>query len=426
MKPQQLTPYVLIVLAVAGIVAALWLSGGRNQQLPPNTPPPPIRGVPAPDLADLPTPPPAHQWTMHRGRPELAGLADGALTSLPELRWTVELSGAVHGGPAIAGQTVYVATAAGRLHAISLADGAERWSVALESPVESVPLVTDDRVYLGTESGQLVAIDLAERAIRWTYRTEGKILGSANLVHLPADPNWTGEQGETVPLASRARTLIIIGSYDGRCHAVHAATGRSAWTYATDNFVHGTPAVAAGAVVLAGCDASLHVLSARTGEAALTADARAYVAGSPAVAGGVAYVGNYEGTFLAIDLDDGSEVWSFTNETGLPFYASPAVTGGLVLAACRDKTLYALDRATGEVRWTFSARRKIDSAPVVAGRRVVFGSDDGRVYVVSLDSGERVWSYQVGPPIVAAPAVADGRIVIADEDGNVYCFGRPE
>ena len=60
---------------------------------------------------------------------------------------------------------------------------------------------------------------------------------------------------------------LLIGCYDTKLYKLDLATGKELWSYATENYVNGTPATDGERVVFGGCDAYLHVVSTETGEA---------------------------------------------------------------------------------------------------------------------------------------------------------------
>jgi outer membrane protein assembly factor BamB len=217
-------------------------------------------------------------------------------------------------------------------------------------------------------------------------------------------------------------TWILVGSYDYKLHCVDAATGKSNWVYESSNYINGSPAVANGQTVFGGCDALLHVISLADGKQIKEVEAGAYVAGSAALLGGCAYFGHMENEFVCIDLEKGTNRWTY-RDRAFPYYSSPAVTSNRVVFGGRDKRLHCVNRADGKPVWTFPTLGKVDSSPVVCGDKVVVGSDDGRLYVVSLDKGKEVWKREIGQPVSASPAIVDGRIVIGSDDGSVYCFG---
>ena len=177
-----------------------------------------------------------------------------------------------------------------------------------------------------------------------------------------------------------------------------------------------------GQTVFGGCDALLHVISLADGQQLKEIPAGAYIAGSVALSGHRAYFGHYENEFQCIDLEKGTNLWTF-KDRAFPFISSPAVTTDRVVFGGRDKQLHCVQRDDGRPLWSFPTRGKVDSSPVVCGDKVIVGSDDGRLYLISMADGKELWSYEIGQPINSSPAVLDGRVIIGSDDGTVYAFG---
>jgi len=341
---------------------------------------------------------------MFRGNPSLTGLATGSLENKLSLLWTFKTEKPVKSSPAVVGDRVYVGSDDGRLYAIDFNKGTKVWDFKTEGTVESSPLVLGNRVYVGASDTYLYAIDAANGKPVWKYQTGDKILGA---------PNWFEEGGTQ---------HILIGSYDFKLYSVDATTGKSNWVYESGNYINGSPAIANKQTIFGGCDAILHVISLKDGQQVKEIDAGAYIAASVALVDQFAYIGHYENAFLCIDLDKGTNVWTYRDRQ-FPYFSSPAVSGERVLFGGRDKQLHCLNRHTGASLWKFPTRGKVDSSPAVCGDKVVVGSDDGRIYLVALNTGKELWSYEIGQPVGSSPAVANGKVVVGCDDGSVYCFG---
>ena len=218
-------------------------------------------------------------------------------------------------------------------------------------------------------------------------------------------------------------TRIIVGSYDNYLYCFDADSGDTLWTYETDNYVNGTPAILAGKIVFGGCDAVLHVVDAVTGESQAQVELGhdCHVVGSVALAGDEVYLGHYGNEFVCVDIHSGEFRWVYPSKRH-PFFASPAIGTDRIVFGGRDKKLHCVQRSTGEPLWTFPTRRKIDGSPVICGDKVVFGSGDGRLYLVDLATGEEIWNYEIGQSVFSSPAVVDGVILIGSNDGRLYAF----
>jgi outer membrane protein assembly factor BamB len=176
-------------------------------------------------------------------------------------------------------------------------------------------------------------------------------------------------------------------------------------------------------VVFGGCDEKLHLVSAADGSKFGEVATGSYIPGSAALRGDRAYVGNYEGRFMAVSLEEQRILWIYGKEGRQDaFFSSPAVSEKDVVVGCRDGYLYCLNRLTGTMRWRFKSLDEIDSSPVIADDKVIFGSTDGRLYMLDLKTGKRIWHYEIGSAILGSAAVAAGYVFIGAIDGKVYAF----
>ncbi len=346
-------------------------------------------------------------WPMHRGGPQLRGIAEMPAPAKATQLWSTNVGKPIKAGAAIAGGRVFVGDDAGIVHALDLAMGKEVWNFKTLGSIEATPLVLDGVVFLGSSDANLYALDAATGALKWKYETGDKILGGANHAK---NPNGEG-------------TWLVIGSYDSNLHCIDAATGKAVWTHQTDNYINGTPALLpTGEVLFGGCDSYIHVLQLADGKELRQIESDAYIASSVAIADGIGYVGNYGNLVLAIDPKAGSVLWKY-RDRNFPYFSSAAVTDDRVILGCRDKRLHCIYRATGKSAWTFQTRGEVESSPVVCGDAIVVGSGDGRLYCVTLADGKERWAFEVGAPVTASPAVSDGLIVVGAEDGNLFAIG---
>ena len=105
---------------------------------------------------------------------------------------------------------------------------------------------------------------------------------------------------------------------------------------------YSSSALADGKVVLGGRDKHVHALDAATGKAAWTFATRARVDSSPAIAGGRVFVGSGDGRLYALELKTGALVESF--EVGAGITASPAIAAGRLVVGTVDGQLHCFGR----------------------------------------------------------------------------------
>jgi len=139
------------------------------------------------------------------------------------------------------------------------------------------------------------------------------------------------------------------------------------------------------------------------------------VTASPTVVGDTAYVGDWSGTFYALDTSTGTPRWTFQADTDPEVYsgqivstASVASIGGVdTVFFGSGRTLHALRADTGEPRWSFQVgtadagdATEIESSPAIVDGTVLFGVDvhnqpGHRGGLVALDAttGRQLWQF---------------------------------
>ena len=340
-------------------------------------------------------------WPSFRGNPALTGVAKETLTPPLAVRWTVETGSAIEATAAIVDDTVYAATAEGRIMALDLKDGRRRWQTEAGAALSASPAVDGGRLYIGNANGLFMALKTEDGTRLWSFETEGKIESSATVSH----------------------GLVLFGSYDHHLYALDAVTGTLKWKHESEAPMHGTPGVVDGLVLAAGCDGMIVMLDVATGKRVRTAEAGVHFSAGPAGSQGHAWIGSVDGDYRAVRLADAETVWHVDTDERLgACHANAAVAERQIVFASRNRRVFSLDRTTGKTQWTFAIRDKTDSSPVVSGPTVYVGASDGVVYGLNLDDGKEVWRFTTGAPVTASPAIGRGVLVIGARDGALYCF----
>ncbi len=346
------------------------------------------------------------EWPFFRGSAELTGSSASSLPRQLKLVWRFETQDSTKSSPVIRDNALFIGSDDGKLYKLKAKDGSLIWAFTAQASIEAAPLVLDD-VYVGDLSGMFYRLDKASAQVKWKYQTGSQIIGAANFYNQSA--------------ADTPR--LIIGSYDNKIHCIDSKSGLALWTYQTGNYINGTPAVSKAKIITGGCDAFLYVVSAVSGTELLKIDTGSYIAGSPVVLNNHAYIANYGGRLLCVDIDTQKTVWQFNEPDAVPFYSSPAVNEEKLVIGSRNGKLYCFDRKKGNMLWTFTTGDEINCSPVICGEQVVFGSDDGYLYLLELKDGGEIWSYFIGEGVNGSPAVAYNMLFIGAGDGAVYAFG---
>ena len=118
---------------------------------------------------------------------------------------------------------------------------------------------------------------------------------------------------------------------------------------------------------------------------------------SPTVTDGVAYVSTTTGELAAIDIEDGSVVWSIVVDdqvapqpNGFSLSGISVADGVVAVYSMSSGMIYAFDAATGEQDWTLQVADSMTATPVAGGNYTL-----------------------PDVPSVSTPAIADGRLYLS-------------
>lgn len=344
-------------------------------------------------------------WSVFRGKPDLAGRSGSVIPEAPVLKWSVSTGASTKSSPVVNEGTIYFGNDKGTLYAVS-SDGKIRWRFESGSPVEAPPMVYADKVYIGSTDGVLRALDKQTGKTAWSFKTDNKIVGSANF--------WSAAK----------KTGIVFGSYDYFLYCVDPSSGKLLWKVETANYINGTPAVSGSRIVFGGCDGMIRIADPLTGKEKDIIEIGVYIASSPALMNDKAYFGDYDGTFYCVDLVSKQILWDVPPPEGSgAILAIPAVGTTSVVIGNEDKYLYCFNASDGKLRWKYRTNDRVTGSAVVTGSKVLFGSTDGNIFILGLSDGKKLWSFNAGSAVSSSPAVSDDRFYFLTEDGRLISFG---
>jgi outer membrane protein assembly factor BamB len=267
---------------------------------------------------------------------------------------------------------------------------------------------------------------------------EGRFLAP---VTPPLEVAWATHVGGHVwsgsPILAGGRLFVAVvdlaDATRGGVVALDPLTGALLWEFRTGDAVHGAPAVAGGAVVIATSEGSVHALDVATGGELWSYDLSAGVApprvstlyAGPAISGGVVYVG-VQRHVVGLDLATGAVVWrDFPSPTGTwpcPHTSPAAGDGHLVwVFACDFDEVVTWRLSDGARRGSFpnAALRHIGASPIVAGGRAHVDTGGTVFRVFAVVTGAKVWERELVDGgrdwrfgISATPALAGGRLFV--------------
>jgi outer membrane protein assembly factor BamB len=182
----------------------------------------------------------------------------------------------VHATPAVHGDVVYITGCDEKLRGVKLATGAVLFTIPTGAYTGASALVSGNWAYFGTFNYEVLGVDLRSKKIAWRYRNPDR--------EFPFYSSAVLTDGR-----------VILGGRDKSVHAIDAASGKGAWTFATKARVDSSPAVAGSRVYIGSSDGRLYGLDVKTGAKQWEFEAGAAITSSPAIAGGRIVVGAQDG-----------------------------------------------------------------------------------------------------------------------------------
>ena len=117
--------------------------------------------------------------------------------------WSATVTGDVVHTPAVAGETVFVATTVGRVFALEALTGKQIWTAEVGGNITSAPTIAGNTLLVGTEAGVVAGVDVASGAVVWDFDT------------------GSGQQITASPVV--AGDTMYVASHDGKLYAVIAS-----------------------------------------------------------------------------------------------------------------------------------------------------------------------------------------------------------
>ena len=142
-----------------------------------------------------------NDWPVFRGKGTLNGYTESVIPSSPIYLWSVTTGSRTKSSPVLSEGMIYFGTDKGIIYAVS-SEGKIKWKYETGSPMEAPPLIYSGKVIAGSSDGIISAIDKINGKPLWSYKTDNKIVGSANV--------WE----------SGTKSGIVSGSYDYYLHCV--------------------------------------------------------------------------------------------------------------------------------------------------------------------------------------------------------------
>jgi len=283
------------------------------------------------------------------------------------------------------------------------------WTVPLGSYTWAAPVVADGVVYVGAKDGKFHAVRAADGTEAWTWAGPSRIDGRAIV------------DGDRLCFVDGHNDLVCLNRADGTLRwrvplYDEKLAGKPLPDNPTFNRRTATPLAVGGTIYCGSADGGLYALDAATG-----ARRWRHESGAP-IFSGIALVGADTLAFGTMDgsvvlLNGRTEQETLRGHTGGGVVTTPVVSGHTVLVGSRDYFLYGLNATDGSVAWKFSYWFSwVESTGVLTdGLFYVGASDYRRVSAFDPATGRAAWGTDVrgldwGTPLVVGDTIYIGTV----------------
>ncbi len=139
------------------------------------------------------------------------------------------------------------------------------------------------------------------------------------------------------------------------------------------------------------------------------------------LADGKVYVGDFDGTFYALDLQTGTPLWKRTfEESG--FSEAAAYADGRLVVCDFNGIVRCLQAEDGKVLWSYEATSESYAAPNIHHEKVLLTTDAGEMVALDLKTGKPLWQFRIEAPLRCWPTVVEGRVLLAGCDERLHAI----
>ena len=316
--------------------------------------------------------------------------------------------------PVLVGDSLYAASAEGRVISVDPESGRVRWKQDLELALSGGLGHHGNSIFVGASEGLVIRLDADAGAEIWRAPVSGEVLSA---------PQGNGR-------------YVVAQTYDGKLMGFDYENGEVRWTYTSDVPVltlrgTGTPMVLGDNAIAGFADGKVVAINLRSGNVAWEVrvaipqgrseiERIVDIDGSMALSGSELYVASYQGRLAAIDTRSGRRLW----QRNVSSVSGVGVGFGNVYVADDDGTVSAFLRNGQGVRW-----QNIDlgfrdlSRPTPVNSYVAVVDFEGYLHLLSQVDGDIVGRIKVDSGGARADMLTRGnRLFVFTNDGALKAY----
>lgn len=321
--------------------------------------------------------------------------------------WSSKVGGggdrpAVRFAPFVTEDTVYTASASGKVSSLDRESGSANWSVNVGRNLTAGISGDDNLLFVANGDGEVFSLRQEDGSRLWSTRVSSEVIAA--------------------PVAGADH--VVVRSIDGKVYSLDKESGKQRWRFsykvpALSLHGNGRPLVGLDGVLVGLDNGKLVALHGADGQVSwelslsesggrsevdrlndLDADIRP--------GGAFVYAVNYQGILAQIDPSRGSTRWTAEMSSSVGM----AIDENIVVVTDEFDTVWGLSTTDGSVLWEQDALtyRKLTAPAIVDGDTIVVGDFDGYLHLISAKDGTMTGRHKVGSgQIMSQPVVRDGQ-----------------
>ena len=317
--------------------------------------------------------------------------------SFAEIAWQYDAGDGITVKPIVSGNTIFIATQDGNVHAIS-ASGKLVWKRQVGKYVLQ-PFMIDNTIVAANNNGTITKIE-----------KDGSINSQISLVAF--NPG--------------VKVVYGIDSYQGKIYlttnvGVLAIQNNNVTTFfnTSDARVYTAPTVA-GTKIIFGAGNELVVMNLNK-QVIWRKNVGDLWDSKPVLENSIVYVGATDNFVYAFDAGNGDLKWKYRTDGWIA--SSPTVKDGVLYVGSEDGHVYALDALNGNLKWNAKTDQAVRTTPLVmnfGGKdALIVGSTDGKLYAIDRQNGKIVWKFVAGD-WVASPIAIKNNVIVGSKNNLLY------
>lgn len=359
-------------------------------------------------------------WPTYMQNYQNHGYSESPAPMTNAILWTAPVTGPLHEfpNPIVVNGIVYYPSNMGddKLHALNAATGEELWSYTVGGS-DDPPSYSDSRLYHAADS--IYCLDALSGDLIWSF---GEANGDGST---PCVFQGMVLVGKHVDWVQKISQIYCLDKEDGQL----------LWDRVLEGAIVSCTAASSGVFYVPTYYGPLYALDALTGDILWTnsTSATGYWDSSPVIIDDKLFIGSDDGSVYCFDTDTGSVIWEFPLPGSTHVTATPAVFENTIIVGSEGVlgvtpgVVSALNMSDGSTIWSID--NSIHGSFGVSDGVVFWGSCTNpyfAIFAAEASTGNIIWEYDPNPGpwgLQSTPSITDGIMYYASTDSNLYAFG---